>query len=75
MIQETNIRGSEKIEAYKASAARLKILMVGGHVPEDAPNGARGGTAILIPYSIGHSPPEQKRATTRGATQDKVDSG
>ena len=45
MIQETNVRGREKIEEYKKSAARLKILMVGGHIPEDAPNGARGGTA------------------------------
>ena len=32
MIQETNVRGREKIEEYKKSAARLKILMVGGHI-------------------------------------------
>ena len=32
MIQETNIRGKEKIEEYKKVAARAKILMIGGHM-------------------------------------------
>ena len=61
MIQSHNIRGDERMQKYKKIADRYGYLMAGGHIPENAPVGEVGGTAILIPH----------RAIPRGKNEGK----
>jgi len=49
------------MQKYKKIADRYGYLMAGGHIPENAPVGEVGGTAILIPH----------RAIPRGKNEGK----
>ena len=49
LLQETNLRETH-IRDLKKYAARKKILVIAAPIPDSEPDGARGGTAIMIPY-------------------------